>query len=515
MNNRSDPPTPFLDPEVEGLLVDRERGELGPREARRLRSRLAADPAATEAASRRIGAFLDAAREAFEEDAPPDQVERVVARVRARTEALTGRERREAVASGAGRRLVWARILAVSVALHVVLLGFLVVRARQAERADHAVRISVELPAPVGLPETETYEEMPTSPWLPESGELRLPQATLADAGVTPPQGEERLAPLAEDRHAFAPSVAGPMQVRTRDALKRGRLQLLGLDADGTLKAVGRGLRALEARQVADGSFPAGGGRTALGTTALALLPFLGEGHGSRTGGDWSREVVAPGIDWVRRSLFVEPTAAADVPVAELGIALKALAEDYMLSYGRLRPVEAERRAVELQDLTARIVRTQDVAGLFPGANKDVRQAVWPMWGLEAAAHSGAVLPPARVAERFRTWYGSQPRNHRDEVAAGLLLARTLGDAMGRQAADRGARAALAAGVEPEDDAFLLAATGTGLLLHDPATFRTWSRGLDDKLIRRLLPTGVARTEDPIGDTAAILLALQVAYRTY
>ena len=121
------------------------------------------------------------------------------------------------------------------------------------------------------------------------------------------------------------------MSVRTRDDLKRGRLQLLGIDADGTLKAVGRGLRALATRQQTDGSFAAGGGRSDVGQTALALLPFLGEGHGSRTTGSEGRDVVAPGIAWIRRQLFPggEPRA---IEAADLGIALKALSEDYMLS---------------------------------------------------------------------------------------------------------------------------------------------------------------------------------------
>ncbi len=516
MTTRPRSPLSPLDPEVEGLLIDRARGELTPPDAARLEALLRDRPELEAQAAQELLPLLAAARAAFEETPEPGQAERIVARVRARTEAESVRERRGALTRGGSRRLLWPRLLAVSVGLHVVLLGVLVLKSRQAEREDRPVRISVELPAPGILEESESYEPASASPWLPAPGELDLPEARLAAADLPGPGGSEpHLRPLAQDRHAYPPLVSGPMQVRRRDALKRGRLQLLGFDADGTLKAVGRGLKALESRQTADGSFPAGGGRSGLGQTALALLPFLGEGHGSRTESPMSQRVVAPGVAWVRQSLFGSDAPDASASVADLGIALKALSEDFMLSYGRLRPVEAQRRAQELTRLTERIVAAQDDAGLFPGADEDMRLAAWPMWGLEAAARTGTVLPPATVAERFRTWYGSRPRTRTDEVAAGLLLARTLGASFGREAADVATRRALMDGFESQDDAFVLAATGTGLLLHDARAFKTWSRGLDEKLIRSLLQTGVAREGDPVGDTATLLLALQVAYRTY
>lgn len=516
MTTRPTPSPSPLDPKVEGLFVDRARGELEPRDAARLEALLRARPELEAQAAEELLPVLAAARVAFEEVPEPGQVERIVARVRARTEAESARERRDASTRSGSRRLLWARVLAVSVGLHVVLLGVLVLKSRQAARDERPVRISVQLPASGILEGDESYEPAAASPWLPAPGVLDLPEAQLAEVHPPGPVGSEPgLEPLVEDRYAYPPMVSGPMQVRRRDALKRGRLQLLGFDADGTLKAVGRGLKALESRQAADGSFPAGGGRSALGQTALALLPFLGEGNGSRTEGRLSRGVVAPGIGWVRQSLFGPDAQDVSDSVADLGIALKALSEDFMLSYGRLRPVEAERRVQELTRLTERIVAAQDDAGRFPGADDDMRRAVWPMWGLEAAARTGSVLPPARVAERFRTWYGSRPRTGTDEVAAGLLLARTLGDSFGRAAADVATRRALSDGFESQDDAFVLAATGTGLLLHDARAFKSWSRGLDDKLIRSLLQTGVAREGDPVGDTATLLLALQVAYRTY
>lgn len=514
MTPRSDDPRPApLDPEVEGLLVDRARGELEPSNARRLEALLRERPG-LDADARGIEAFLRAARDAQDERPEPGQAERVVARIRARTESEAARARREALAGARPRRIAWARLLAASVALHVALLAVVVFKARQAEVAAQGVRISVQLPAPGILPAPDEGYDAPPSPWLPAPGDFPFPEARLAEVepGATGPTEDDRLAPLAEDRFAFAPTVAGPMQVRTHDDLKRGRLHQLGFDPDGTLGAVARGLRALQARQAANGSFPAGGGRGAVGQTALALLPFLGEGHGSRTGDELGREVVARGVAWVRRQLFAE--GGNDVPAADLGIALKALAEDYMLSYGKLRPAEAERRVDELTRLTERVVATQAPDGRFPGADDDIRLAVWPMWGLEAAARTGVVLPPAAVAERFVAWYASRERRASEDVAAGLLLARSLGDAFEREAA-AGASFALAEGSAAEDDTFVLVATGTGLLLRDPEAFRTWGRGLDAKLERGLLQTGVAREGDPVGDTATILLALQVGYRTY
>jgi flavin-dependent dehydrogenase len=53
------------------------------------------------------------------------------------------------------------------------------------------------------------------------------------------------LEPLDDHRYDFPPRVQGPMRLRTEAGLKRRRLERLGSDASGTLKAVARGLSAL------------------------------------------------------------------------------------------------------------------------------------------------------------------------------------------------------------------------------------------------------------------------------
>ena len=98
--------------------------------------------------------------------------------------------------------------------------------------------------------------------------------------------------------------------------------------------------------------------------------------------------------------------------------------------------------------------------------------------------------------------------------AAGLLLARHLGREVDQRVRDRAARVA-AKGWEAEPSPFVVATTSSGLLRQDPTAFRVWSEGMDERLARRLLPTGIVREGDPVGDTALVLLALQAAYRTY
>ncbi|MFV1958943.1 MAG: hypothetical protein ACC662_05975, partial [Planctomycetota bacterium] len=420
------------------------------------------------------------------------------------------------------RRPLGGRAIALSVAVHVVLLagGVALILREASDRQERVVALC--LTSPTVAESVPADPRAPPSPWLAEDEgrlELPLPDIARVPAGASPQPGV--LEPLDEHRYDFPPRVLGPMRLRTVDALKRGRLQGLGLDAQGTLKAVARGLSALALRQRADGSFAPGGERSAVGETALALLPFLGEGNSSRTG-PYAEEVVRPGVGWLRARLFAPSSRAggndadpgADVPVAERGMALKALSEDFMLSYGRLTPREASRRSGELARLTTRVAAAQAPDGSFPGAGDDIRLAVWPMWGLDAVARTGAAVPPAAVAERFAAWFEHQARDAPETVAVGLLLARDLGRTFAERAR-AAARARPDAHEASRGDPFLAVTLGTGLLLQDPEAFRTWSRGVDRHLIARLRPTGLARRGDPVGDTALILLSLQIAYRTY
>ena len=68
-------------------------------------------------------------------------------------------------------------------------------------------------------------------------------------------------------------------------------------------------------------------------------------------------------------------------------------------------------------------------------------------------------------------------------------------------------------------DVVIALSAGTALLFSERGTqkprFLEWSRSNAERLVTRLDPTGRARTGDAVGDTALILLALQVTYRTY
>ena len=107
-------------------------------------------------------------------------------------------------------------------------------------------------------------------------------------------------------------------------------------------------------------------------------------------------------MHWLRNQLFdgakTDAERAAHLvghDVSELGPATVALCEDYMLSYGRLRPFDAARRGDEIAALAARVSELQRSDGTFPGADENLHLAVWPMWGLDAAARTGVVVPPA------------------------------------------------------------------------------------------------------------------------
>jgi hypothetical protein len=505
------------DPAVLGLLLDHLRGELAPEEARRLDRRLAADPG-LEARRAGLARLLEAARAFGRPQEDPALAARLVARIRAEDAAERSR-----TARGPHRRrrfaLTWPRVIAVSLAVHVVLLAVLTVRAREADRAAGAPLLRAQLPGEQAAFEPRVPEGAP-SPWAPE--ERGLPETHRLLAGLlppgTPPPPDEDLAPLEERRRDLAPGAAQSMILRTDLALRRLRLDGLGLNADGTLAAVARGLDALARRQAADGSFGASGGRGVVGETALALLPFLGDGHGSASEGP-GHQVVARGVAFLRGRVFTEAgdltSAARALPVVEAGVLLKTLSEDYMLSYGRLLPGAARRRAEELRVLAAHVADQQGPTGGFGAGAGDVGTAVWPMWGLDAVARTGVTLPPAVVATRFAGWYAREaPREDPRFAAAGLLLARDLGpdfETEARAAADVVRRPELHGEIDP----LFVATAGAGLLLYDAAAFRAWSAGLGERLLQLLGPNGVVHRGDVVGDTALVLLALQAAYRIY
>jgi hypothetical protein len=536
------------------------RDDLPPAEAEAVRRRLAADAALGDHALReelgRLEALFRACRGTFDPVASDPaaaarEAERVAAVVRSRAHAEERRAARDRRVPSRGRA-VWVRVLAASVFVHAVLVAALALTAR-----DQPVSESGTGMLHASLPRTGEDIERELAPeiaWPNSGGGSVLPdpmfpeteEASAGDLGSSPAPRGDGLPELRSRLREHPPSVALDMLVRTDDALKRRRLDRLALDADGTLIRVKLGLKEIASRQRDDGSFEAAGGRTEVGETALAMLPFLGDGRASSRRDVRDPEAVANGLGWLRRTLFAPPPAGeaggvrlrdgsvsitGSVPVTDLGIALTALAEDFMLSFGRLSPTDAARRVSEMETLSRRIAQQQGTDGGFVGSSEDVAAAVWPVWGLYAAARTGTVATPQGTVERFRRWYDERPRTPEgiplradgtpDAVLAamGLLFGRGLEGAAGERESGRaaGVRATwvVAAGL-PERDANLFAvAAGSGLLLHDPASFRAWNHETADAIAARLDARGVVRQGDPVGDTALVLLALQAAYRTY
>ena len=386
---------------------------------------------------------------------------------------------------------------------------------RQA-REEHGPTVIAELPFPGLEPEDVAWHEIP-SVWRGPARDPHMPEEGPLGLGLGPDDEDLDLEPLQRDLRDHPRPVALEMVIRRSDVLKRRQLTRYGMDASGTLRVVTRGLDALEGRRRADGSFPAGGGRSALGQTGLALLPFLADGESSRTG-DRPTRVVAHGIAWLRGRLF-----AADAGVAGRGAGRRA-------GDGAPRPLRglhAELRAPRPGEAApsrrgARVPRRSVVEdaqrpdGSFPGDADDVRVAVWPMWGLEAAVRTGAVRPRGRrapaVPSLVRRLRSGRPRGRRRGPAA---VARAR-----RGVPPRGApctrRSLLAARpTTSQADPFLALTVGTGLLLHDADAFRTWNEELGERLLDALDARGMVREGDEVGDTALHLLALQAAYRTF
>jgi hypothetical protein len=524
-------PTPTSDPGDAEALLDLLRGEIDPRDGQALEARLRADPALARERDA-LARFLRAARASH--DPAPDAVAtaRVADRVRLQVAAEEAQVRREHVRRGSNRQRVWTRVLLASLGVHVLVLGLLAWRDHDPSAPDERRR-SFDLT--VGEPR-ESIAREETSPWPvlppPVMPSIRAEAVTdeqlLAEADAA--NREPGLPPLAESPLRIAdhpPGVDLVMQLRLRPNAKVKRLELLSSDAKGTLEAVRRGLGGLRSAQQDDGSWAGGDARTAVGETALALLPFLAEGNGSLVStSDLDGGVARTGLQWLRLRVFGDGTAATEIPAKDLGLALMALSEDYMLSYGRFAPSEADRRGQELRALVKRVEAAQRPDGSFPGAAGDPSVALWPMWALDSAARTGAAAPSPSVATAFRRWFAAQPLSAQGLparadgasepllAAGGMLLARDLGPEF-QGFARSGEAFVVAAGVNASADPLYALVAASGLYLRDPAGYRTFSRGAGEELARRLGPNGRVREGDPVGDTALVLLALQSAYRTY
>jgi hypothetical protein len=249
-------------------------------------------------------------------------------------------------------------------------------------------------------------------------------------------------------------------------------LERLGFDADGTLAAVRDGLRALARHQQPDGSFAPSEGRTRVYATALATLPFLGDGHASRRRTEHA-ESVARAVAWMR-----EHRGDAATPT-ERGVLAVSLAEDLMLSRGRLTPAEVAARRAELASLAAALD-----GGTAPTA--DPASAVWPSLARRALAMADVV--PANAAARPASL---EPSWH--------VLATT--DA-----------------TDPASALF----QGTAILLEGPTAkgFQRWSGTTGRDLLARLGADGMAKADgrsegSRVEGTALVLLGLELVFRTY
>lgn len=462
------------DPRLLDQLVDGLPLEAGP-EAEALEALLAAE----------AEAFLPAAERA-DVDAEAVRLAAFVRDTVLRDEAAAARR----VPAGARTPVRgWARILAFSVGLHVVALGILAFALhgeRAAEQDPSGAVLGVENPFPSNADDDEDrYSDL-----LPS---MRYHELVKRDLGAdldelaraeqdTVREIFERIEidePVAWNGREHPPEVIVPMVRRGHAGIKRRRLDLFGFNAQGTLRAVSRGLDVLALRQDAEtGAFHGSDGQASVRNSALATLVFLGEGHTSRGVGARD-EVVARSIRSLRARAGSERrvTALGAEHLGPLGV---ALAEDYMLSYGHLTHQGVLQRSREIERVAA-----EARARLGADAGMPARERTWLVWALDAAQRAG--VSPAGVHDRklFDTWVASTA-----DPAAG-------------DAADP--EAALAVGT-----ALLYAERG-----EQKPGFTRWTRANAERLLAGLKPTGEARRGDSVAATATILLALQVAYRTY
>ncbi len=443
-----------------------------------------------------LAAFLAAEREAFAAAAEAEAVDAEAIRMAAwirdtvqRDEAAAARRAATEASAVRAPARGWARILAFSVGLHVLVLGVLGVVLVGSVGEDEAGPT-----AHVGLggafvdderSAADRYAEHVAGVQYMDLVNRDLGQASDAMAMVEQETLVETLERLEIDEPVgwgatqHPPEVTVPMVRRRNDGLKKRRLDLLGYNTQGTLRAVDRGLGVLALRQDADTGWFGGDERSAVRKASLATLAFLGEGHTS-TGTRERDEVVARAVKALRTKA-VDDASVATLDGASLGTLTVALAEDYMLAYGNLTLRGAAVRATELERL-AEAARGR----LVDGAALSGAQYTWLLWGLDAAQRAGVVAASPAERTRFDGWVASASA----EAAA---------------ASSESAQAALAHGT-----ALLYAERGA-----KKPRFKRWSRAHAAALLRRLKPTGEVRQGDPVADTALVLLALQTAYRTY
>jgi hypothetical protein len=389
------------------------------------------------------------------------------------------------------RRSRWGRILAISVGAHALLLGFVAWNLR--------TEVAPTTRAPTLLGKIDSARE-PTGGLLSDAvakalEELeiqqldKLPASALvfdeADADDGPvPDAVMELAMLGAAKpaiHEWPRGMALSLARRRSAVLKQSRLRALGYDSEPTLDGVRRGLRYLASRQAEDGSFPSAAGADRRASTALALLPFLGDGHSSLSG-EASREsrLVAAGISYLQSEVFAGEQLRADVDTKVLRPVLIALSEDYMLGYARLLVDDAKVRGQQIRALVSRLRADQSLLG--------TEDAHWAHWSLDAATRTGIIDSLPQEERSYAAW--------RSAVANGPTWSQSID-------AEALARGSALIGLER-------GATKT--------RFQEWQPDSTRALLEELQPNGKAKGRVP-GDrverTARILLALQLGYRAY
>ena len=436
-----------------------------------------------------LEAFLAAEREAFEPAADAAAVDVEAVRMAAFVRDTVLRDESAAVRrESAPRARGWARILAFSVGLHVVVLGILAIALHGgSDDARETPVTNVGIGSPF-----EDEEPLREEDWQRQIHNVQWTDLVRRDLGAdwdrmamaeqeTLPDTLEQLdadTPVAWGAIEHPPEVTVPMVRRRNDGLKRRRLDLLGFNAKGTLRAVERGLRVLALRQHADtGLFRGDEGEPTVRASSLATLAFLGEGHTSQ-GSSANDEVVARAVKALRQ-IAAKPTKVKALEAGTLGPLAVALSEDYMLGYGNLT-------------LQAEAVRSREIAALADAARARLddkglaaSDRTWLVWALDAAQRAGVSRDDARDRAAFESWVAS----HADEA---------------------GARANDTQGALEVGTALLYAERGA-----DKPRFKRWSRENATSLLGRLRPTGEAKRGDAVEETALVLLALQTAYRTY
>jgi len=452
--------------------------ELSPAEANRLTEAISASPR-LEAERVRVAALLDRERRAqvgaLSSVLDAKAAERMAARI---VDRVRREEDRRGEASG--RRRFWARFLAISVAAHVVALGvfsyrhFSVSEAERPSRPDGGDRRVAWLPSGSegaasmdGALAADPLEQ--ALPGYAIDGDESLPVERFLEvpavAGVVDAESVPSARPLGTTR---------AMWIRTSDPMKR--LIEARVGSTGTLDRVKASLAALARVQADDGSFADAEGHASPRSTATVLLAFLGDGHSSRGGAH--RAVVERGIAWLAARAGDAAAAAGD-----RALALLALSEDVLLSNGDLTPAEARYRIAGLAPLAAAVQAAAveaSVAGAHAGDGAGpALDARWSELALTAAAKAGAIR--------------------------GTTVATAAVDPVT---------------VRPADDVRTAMLDGTTLLKdRRGSAFKAWNtetaRTLGSRLGGDGLIVGTAKPSTRAEATALVLLALEVAYRTY